>query len=101
MNKFPVLDLSKFESDENFNQIQFQKLQEEVAELDFAIDRDDKENTLEECLDIIQVIIPIILQYSKESIDKAFKYHVSKLKSRGWNIKNYVMVLLQKFTIDK
>ena len=97
MNKFPVLNIYKFENEKNFNQIQFKKLQEEVQELNFAIDRDDQENILEECLDVIQVIIPIILQYSKDSINKSFKDHISKLKSRGWKFKSFIMVLFQVF----
>lgn len=88
MNKMPEISYD-YISEIDFKFSQLKKVKEEFEELYNAINNDDAENILEECLDIMQVCISIIKLYSKHKITKAFKFHNNKLENRGWNITNY------------
>lgn len=67
-----------------------QKLLEEVDEVLFPRDR---ENELEESLDIVQLLVnKIAWNYSKEEIEEGLKKHNEKLNSRGWKLKEVLEI---------
>jgi len=76
--QFPIL---KYKNSINFREQQIAKLYEELIELR---DSKTKENEIEECLDIIQICLSLILKHPKITIKKMFKFHNKKLISRGW-----------------
>jgi phosphoribosyl-ATP pyrophosphohydrolase len=96
MNKLPVINYGN-RNDRNFKIIQFKKILEEINELELALTFEDNANILEECLDVIQTVLSIVMLYDKGSISKALECHDLKLKERKWNIEKYLTIIDQKF----
>ncbi len=80
---FPVLDTDKYSI-----LTEYAKLTEEVQEF---IGAPDKENLIEEFFDIIQVLVNIIDKNNLlNELPEGLDLHIKKLKSRGWNIKQWL-----------
>ena len=85
-NKFPILDISKISLVEEVD-----KLTEETHEFINAIINNDENNMIEEALDVFQVIINILYRYElTDKLDEGLKIHIEKLKSRGWEIEEWI-----------
>ncbi|NFB33173.1 nucleotide pyrophosphohydrolase [Clostridium botulinum] len=69
------------------------KLQEEFKEVKEAIIANDKENTTEEILDIIQVSVGMLYTKVKTEnmdLEKELNRHNRKLLKRGWKFKSKI-----------
>lgn len=85
-NKFPILDICKISL-----ATEVDKLTEETHEFINAIANNDEENMIEEALDVIQVLVNILHRYElTDKLEEGLKVHIEKLKSRGWNIENWL-----------
>lgn len=86
MSKFPVLDISKISLVEEVD-----KLTEETHEFINAISNNDIENMIEEALDVFQVVLNILYRYElTDKLEEGLKIHIEKLKSRGWEIEEWI-----------
>lgn len=86
MNKFPILDISKISLVEELD-----KLTEETHEFINAIANNDEDNMIEEALDVFQVILNILYRYElTDKLEEGLKIHIEKLKSRGWEIEEWI-----------
>lgn len=84
--KFPVLDITHISLAEEVD-----KLSEENHEFINAISNNDEDNMIEEALDVIQVLVNILYRYElTDKLEEGLKIHIEKLKSRGWNIENWL-----------
>lgn len=84
--KFPILDISKISL-----ATEVDKFTEETHEFINAIANNDEENMIEEALDVIQVLVNILYRYElTDKLEEGLKIHIEKLKSRGWNIENWL-----------
>lgn len=84
--QFPILDISEISL-----ATEVDKLTEETHEFINAIANNDEENMIEEALDVIQVLVNILHRYElTDKLDEGLKVHIEKLKSRGWNIENWL-----------
>ena len=91
MSHFPIL---KYDATQNFKEQQIAKLYEELQELK---ESDHMSlNELEECLDIIQVCISLIVRHNICNIRKMFKFHRQKLGVRGWKFIGKVLFTIKK-----
>jgi hypothetical protein len=91
MSHFPIL---KYDHTQNFKEQQIAKLYSELQEL-----RDSENlsyNEIEECLDIIQICISIMLRHSIPSIKYMFNAHKNKLCVRGWQFIGKVLFTIKK-----
>ncbi|MBY6846698.1 nucleotide pyrophosphohydrolase [Clostridium botulinum] len=71
------------------------KLQEEFKEVSNAIISNDKENTTEEILDNMQVLIGMLYTKVKTEnmdLEKELNRHNRKLLNRGWKIKGKINI---------
>ncbi|MHB9949514.1 nucleotide pyrophosphohydrolase [Clostridium botulinum] len=71
------------------------KLQEEFKEVKEAIINGDKENTTEEILDNMQVLIGMLYTKTKTEgmdLEKEFNRHNRKLLKRGWEFKGKINI---------
>ncbi|MBN3376148.1 MazG nucleotide pyrophosphohydrolase domain-containing protein [Clostridium botulinum] len=69
------------------------KLQEEFKEVSNAIIANDKENTTEEILDLIQVSVGMLYTKQKTEdmdLEKEINKHNRKLLERGWEFKSKI-----------
>lgn len=83
---FPILDIEHISTDE-----ELLKLMEEVEEFIKAIENKDKENTIEEFYDIIQVLVNLVNRYDCiDELEEGKKKHVEKLINRKWHIIKYI-----------
>lgn len=84
--QFPILDISEISL-----ATEVDKLTEETHEFINAIANNDEENMIEEALDVIQVLVNILHRYElTDKLEEGLKVHIEKLKSRGWNIENWL-----------
>ncbi|EHN15510.1 hypothetical protein [Clostridium sporogenes] len=75
------------------------KLQEEFKEVKEAIINGDKENTTEEILDNIQVLIGMLdtkIKTEGMDLEKELNKHNRKLLKRGWKSKGKVLIKIIK-----
>jgi predicted house-cleaning noncanonical NTP pyrophosphatase (MazG superfamily) len=91
MSHFPIL---KYQDSQNFKEQQIAKLYEELLELKES--NHMSLNEIEECLDIIQICISIIVRHSRDNILKMFKFHRQKLCVRGWKCLGKVLFTIKK-----
>lgn len=83
MNRFPVLNTEEYSI-----LTEYSKLKEEVQEF---IGAPTKENLVEEFYDVIQVLLNIMDKNNLiDELQKGLDRHIDKLKSRGWDIKQWV-----------
>lgn len=84
--RFPILD--KYDSWEEIAK----KFNEEIDELDRAIQGDNQDELAYELLDIMQVCIGGLdrLQDKGTNLNSKLLNHYQKLMDRGWNIKGQV-----------
>ncbi|ACO87203.1 nucleotide pyrophosphohydrolase [Clostridium botulinum] len=71
------------------------KLQEEFKEVSNAIIANDKENTTEEILDLIQVSVGMLYTKQKTEdmdLEKEINKHNRKLLERGWEFKGKINI---------
>lgn len=76
------------------------KMQEECEELIRAIELKDKDNTLEEIWDVIQVAVGMLytLQETENAnIKISLQKHLKKLVDRGWKDKGEVLIQVIKW----
>lgn len=86
MNKFPILDISEISL-----ATEVDKLTEETHEFINAIANNDEENMIEEFFDVIQVMVNVLYRYQiTYKLDEGLKVHIEKLKSRGWEIEEWI-----------
>lgn len=84
--QFPILDISKISL-----ATEVDKLTEETHEFINAIANNDEENMIEEALDVIQVLVNILHRYElTDKLEEGLKVHIEKLKSRGWEIEEWI-----------
>lgn len=84
--QFPILDISEISL-----ATEVDKLTEETHEFINAIANNDEENMIEEALDVIQVLVNILHRYElTDKLDEGLKVHIDKLKSRGWEIEEWI-----------
>ena len=84
--QFPILDISEISL-----ATEVDKLTEETHEFINALSNNDEDNMIEEALDVIQVLVNILHRYElTDKLDEGLKVHIEKLKSRGWNIENWL-----------
>lgn len=84
--QFPILDISEISL-----ATEVDKLTEETHEFINAIANNDEENMIEEALDVIQVLVNILHRYElTDKLDEGLKEHIEKLKSRGWEIEEWI-----------
>lgn len=84
--QFPILDISKISL-----VTEVDKLTEETHEFINAIANNDEDNMIEEALDVIQVLVNILHRYElTDKLDEGLKVHIDKLKSRGWEIEEWI-----------
>lgn len=84
--QFPILDISEISL-----ATEVDKLTEETHEFINAIANNDEENMIEEALDVIQVLVNILHRYElTDKLDEGLKVHIEKLKSRGWEIEEWL-----------
>ncbi|NFM26155.1 nucleotide pyrophosphohydrolase, partial [Clostridium sporogenes] len=77
------------------------KLQEEFKEVKEAIINGDKENTTEEILDNMQVLIGMLYTKVKTEnmdLEKELNRHNRKLLERGWKTKGNIYLKLIKYS---
>ena len=84
--QFPILDISEISL-----ATEVDKLTEETHEFINAISNNDEDNMIEEALDVIQVLVNILHRYElTDKLDEGLKVHIEKLKSRGWEIEEWI-----------
>lgn len=84
--QFPILDISEISL-----ATEVDKLTEETHEFINAIANNDEENMIEEALDVIQVLVNILHRYElTDKLEEGLKIHIEKLKSRGWEIEEWI-----------
>ena len=84
--QFPILDISEISL-----ATEVDKLTEETHEFINALSNNDEENMIEEALDVIQVLVNILHRYElTDKLDEGLKVHIEKLKSRGWEIEEWL-----------
>jgi len=94
--RLPVLDLDEVSTFE-----QFEKIEEEFCELGDA-GADTKENKIEECIDVIQASLGLLLMLAqtKQELENAMLKHCLKLQGRETNgsfkIKNWLNIKFEE-----
>lgn len=84
--QFPILDISEISL-----ATEVDKLTEETHEFINAIANNDEENMIEEFFDVIQVMVNVLYRYQiTYKLDEGLKVHIEKLKSRGWEIEEWI-----------
>ena len=90
--RLPVLDLTEVTTFE-----QFEKVEEEFCELGDA-GADTKENKIEECIDVIQASLGLLLMLAqtKQELENVMLKHCLKLQCRaangGYKVKNWLNI---------
>lgn len=84
--QFPILDISEISL-----ATEVDKLTEETHEFINALSNNDEDNMIEEALDVIQVLVNILHRYElTDKLEEGLKIHIEKLKSRGWEIEEWI-----------
>ena len=90
--RLPVLDLDEVSTFE-----QFEKIEEELHEL-YKAGADTKENKIEECFDVIQAAMGLLLKLieTNEELENATLKHCLKLQCRasngGYKVRNWLNI---------
>ena len=84
--QFPILDISEISL-----ATEVDKLTEETHEFINALSNNDEDNMIEEFFDVIQVMVNVLYRYQiTYKLEDGLQEHIEKLKSRGWNIENWL-----------
>lgn len=84
--QFPILDISEISL-----ATEVDKLTEETHEFINAIANNDEENMIEEFFDVIQVMVNVLYRYQiTYKLEDGLQEHIEKLKSRGWEIEEWI-----------